>query len=137
MQRNCQRLEILNAQLGSVDISAQPDERTNELDESQVGAVQFVEAGKDAAKMLELVEAAFDEMPLAIDPLIVFPLDLGSLMRRNHRFTPTRLEVCDERLFCVAAICQHFVEAQPIEQRVCLRTIMALPGGQDHAERIA
>jgi hypothetical protein len=30
-------------QLGSVDISPQPDERTDEVDEAEIGAIQLVE----------------------------------------------------------------------------------------------
>jgi hypothetical protein len=38
------RLVGIRRLLGSVDISPQPDECTDKLDEAEIGAIQFVEA---------------------------------------------------------------------------------------------
>ena len=44
--------------LGCVDILSQPDERTGELEESQISSVQFVKPGAYPAKVLYLVDEA-------------------------------------------------------------------------------
>ena len=47
--------------------------------------------------MLELVDAAFDQMRFAIQPGIAAVRDLGALMRRDDRFAAALLRRCDER----------------------------------------
>lgn len=107
------------------------------MDETEKRAVELVKAGKDAAKLLEFVEAAFDQMALAIDPGIILAFDLGTLVRRNDGFTAPFLQEGDERRARVAAIRQHFREGQAVKQRLGLGTVMALARCQDHPERIA
>ena len=55
---------LVRSYLGSVDILSQPDERTGELEESQVASVQFVKPGAYPAKVLELVDEALHQLPL-------------------------------------------------------------------------
>lgn len=117
--------------LGSVDISAQPDERTDEVDEPQIGAIQLVKAGEDAAKVLEFVDAAFDEVALAVQPRIVCALDLGRLMRWNHGFAALGLHRRDQIRSGIAAIRDHAQEGEAVEQRMRLGAVMALSGGQE------
>ena len=99
----------------SQDPSPQPDERADKLDKAEKGAIQLVETREDATKVLELVETALDQMPLAVEPGIVHPLDLGRLMRRDDRFTALGFDVGDEGRAGIAAIRQDFREGQPIE----------------------
>ncbi len=126
--------------LGSFDIEArpspQPNERTNEVDKAEKGAVQFLETRKDAAKVLEFIEAAFDQMPFALDPRIVLAFDLGALMRWNDRLTAALVQVGDERRSGVAAIRQDFLEGQSGEQCLGLYTVVALARCQNHAQWI-
>lgn len=120
---------------GSFDIEAepspQPNERTNELDEAEKGAIQRVEARQDAAEMLEFVDAACDQMTLAVEPGIIVALELGRLMRRDHRFTALRVQVGDVVRPRIAAICQHLLEGQPVQERMRLSAVMALSSGQE------
>ena len=128
---------LLLRQLGSVDISPQPNERTDKVDEAEIGAIQLVEAGEDAAKLLEFVDATFHEMAFAVEPGVVLSLDLGRLMRGNDRFTAPRLDIRDEWRSCIAAIRDDPGEGQAVEQRLGLRAVVALPSGQDGAQGIA
>ncbi len=123
--------------LGSVDISAQPNKRTDKLDEAEKGAIQFVETREDAPKVLELIEAAFDQMSFAVHPGVVLPLELGRLMRWDHRFAALRVQVGDEVRPSIAAIRQHLREGQSLQERLRLGAVMALPGGQNRPQRIA
>ncbi len=113
--------------------SLQPNERTNEVDKVEKGAVQFLETREDAAKVLEFIEAAFDQMPFAVDPGIVLAFDLGALMRWNDRLTAALVQVGDERRSGIAPICQDFLEGQPVEQRLGLGAVVALARRQDDA----
>jgi len=47
------------------------------VEEAQKGAIQLVEAREDAAKVLEFVEATFDQMALAVEPGVVVARDLA------------------------------------------------------------
>jgi len=97
------------------------------MDEAEKGAVLLVKAGENATKVLEFVEAAFDQVSLAVEPRIVRALDLGPLMGRNHRLAATFLQIGDEVRSGVAAIRHHFLEGQAVEQGARLRTFMTLP----------
>ena len=44
----------------------EPDHRTGKKNKAQVIASEFVEARKDAAEMLELVDVAFHQMTFAV-----------------------------------------------------------------------
>lgn len=50
----------IDKMLGSVDISAQPDQGTDELDEAEITVCQFVKAGEHAPKMLDLADKTLD-----------------------------------------------------------------------------
>ncbi len=94
--------------LGSFAIEAgpspQPNERTNEVDKAEKGAVQLVETREDAAKVLEFIKAAFDQVPFAVDPGVILAFDLGALMRWNDRLAAALVQVGDEWRSGVAAI---------------------------------
>ena len=61
------------------------------MEKAQVGAIQLVEAGENAAKVLEFVEAAFDQMALPVEPGIRRARDGGALMRWDDREAAARL----------------------------------------------
>ena len=125
------------ALLGSVDISSQPHERTDELDKAEIGAIQLVEAREDAAKLLEFVDATFDQMAFAVEPGIIRPLDLGRLMRWNDRLTAASLQGGDKDGSSIAAIRDNLLEREPIQERFGLGAVVALPSGQQRPQRIA
>ena len=107
------------------------------MDKAQIGAIQLVKAGEDPAKVLELVEAAFDQMALAVEPGIVVAFDLRALMRGNDRFTALRLHLRDEGCPGVAAIRHHFLKRKSVQQRVRLGAVVALPSGHNRPQGIA
>lgn len=107
------------------------------MDKAEKGAVQFLETREDAAKVLEFIEAAFDQLPFAVDPWIVLAFDLGALMRWNDRLTATLVQGGDEWRSVVAAIRQDFFEGQSGEQCLGLGTVVALSRCQNHAQWIA
>ena len=107
------------------------------MEKAQVGAIQLVEAGENAAKVLEFVDAAFDQMALPVEPGIIRALDGGALMRWDDRDAAARLKMGDERRACVATIRHDLREGQPVEQRLSLRAVMALAGRQEHPYGIA
>ncbi len=103
------------------------------MDKAEKGSVQFLEAREDAAKVLEFIEAVFDQMAFAVDPGIVLPFDLGALMRWNGRLTAALVQVGDERRSGIAPICQDFLEGQLSEQRLGLGAVVAWARRQDDA----
>ncbi len=110
----------------SQDSSPQPDKRTDKVDEAQKGAIQFVEAREDAAKVLEFVNTTLDQMPFSIEPGIVLALELGRLMRRDDRLGAQGLDVGDERRARIAAISDHALEREAVQQRDGLGAVVAL-----------
>ena len=123
--------------LGSVDISSHPQERADKVDKAQIRAIQRVEAGEDAPKVLEFVDTTLDEMAFAIEPAVVLPLDLGALMRRNDGFTPTPLDRGDTRRCRIAPTPDAALKGDPVDQGARLGAVMTLARGQAYSQRIA
>jgi hypothetical protein len=107
------------------------------VDEAEIGAVQLVEAREDAAKVLELVDATFDQMALAIEPGIVRALHLGRLMRRDDGLSTLGLDVGDEGRARIATIRDHPLEREAVEQRFGLGAVVALSRRQQRPPRVA
>jgi nitrate/nitrite-specific signal transduction histidine kinase len=63
--------ETLGQELGSVDISAQPDECANETEKTKIPLGQLLKSRKDAAIVLDLADEALDQMTLFVKMLIV------------------------------------------------------------------
>jgi len=61
----CHSNSLLPIVLGSVDESPEPDEGTGEVDERQEARGVLVEAGEDAAEVLQFADEAFDEMDVS------------------------------------------------------------------------
>ncbi len=59
------------SELGSVDVSAQPDENSGEGEKAEIAGGEFVETGEDAAIVFELVDETFDEMAFLIEMRII------------------------------------------------------------------
>ncbi len=106
------------------------------MDEAQVGAVQFVEAREDAAKLFELVDTTFDEMAFAVEPGIIGALERGRGMGRDDRFAAPRLDRGDEGRARIATIRDNLREREPLQERFGLGAVVALPSGQQRPQRI-
>ena len=96
------------------------------MDETQITDCQFVEASKDASVVLDLVDKTLDQMPFSIEPGIVLALELGRLMRRDDRLGAQGLDVGDERRARIAAISDHALEREAVQQRDGLGAVVAL-----------
>ena len=56
------------------------------MQKTEIRCIQFLISRKDTAKMLDFVDETFHQMPLAIEPSIVFSLLFGTRMRWDHHF---------------------------------------------------
>ena len=48
--------------LGSVDILSKPDDGAGKIDKTQIVVCQFIKPGKDAPKVFEFTDAAFNQV---------------------------------------------------------------------------
>jgi hypothetical protein len=118
-------------------LSPQPDERTDKVDETEIGPIQLVEAREDAAKLLEFVDATFDQMAFAVEPGSVRALDLDGLMRWNDRLAVAVSHGGNKGDSGIAAIRDDLLEREPIQEHFGLGAVVALPSGQQRTQRIA
>jgi hypothetical protein len=100
------------------------------MEKAQVTRRQFVETREDTAEMLDLVDKAFDQVPLTIQPAVVIALLFGALVRRNDGNRPVLDDPIDQRLPSIAAIRNHILPLQTFQQRLRLGAFMRLSGGQ-------
>jgi hypothetical protein len=83
------------------------------VQQAQVGTIQFLKAGEAASKMRDLVDEAFDQMALSIQPLILRPQDFRALMRRNDRFDTLCQQLLDKIRRCISAIRDQALKTEP------------------------
>jgi hypothetical protein len=107
------------------------------VDKAEIGAIQFVEAGEDAAKLLEFVDTTLDQMAFAVEPSIVLSLDRGGLMRWNDRLAAAIVHGGNQCGSGIAAVRDDLLEREPIQERFGLGAVVALPSGQQRTQRIA
>ena len=138
MQR--EQKDILTALLGSVDISTQPDYRTDKLQKTEKTAGKFVIAGKHTTKMLDLVDETLHQMPLSVPPAVIGPFSkraFRSLVRWNHRFHLLRHDPVVKYLGRVPAVSDQPLESESFDKRDGLVQIRSLPGRHCQAQRVA
>src|SRR5450432_978144 len=123
--------------MGSVDISAKPNERAGKLQEAKIAARQLVKARKDPTKLLDLVNETFDQMALTIHPMVIISRLLSVLTRGNHHLGTTLHDQSDKVLSAIAAIRDDMLEGESVEQGWCLGDVMTLPSGQTQTQGIA
>jgi hypothetical protein len=107
------------------------------VDETEIGPIQLVEAREDAAKLLEFVDATFDQMAFAVEPGIVRAFDLGGLMRWNDRLAVAISHGVNKGGSGIAAIRDDRLEREPIQEHFGLGAVVALPSGQQRTQGIA
>ena len=107
------------------------------MEKAQVTRRQFVEARKDTAEMLDLVDETFDQMTLPVPPAVIVAGLLGTLVRWNDRYCPLLDNPIDQRLSGVAAICNNVLSAQTFQQCLSLGTFVRLSRRQAHTQGIA
>ena len=107
------------------------------MQKAQIRAIQFLKAGEDTPKMLDFVDETFDQMALSIQPSIILAQDFRPLMGWDHRLDAPRQQILDKICRCITTIGNQALERQPLQQRLRLRTIVALSGSQTHTQGVA
>jgi hypothetical protein len=98
---------------------------------------QLTEAGKGVAKMFDFVDKTFNQMPFTIQPFIVIPFRLGSLMGWNDNFDAVFSQPIDKFLRSIAPICNQPLKVKAIHQNQRLDDVVSLSGTQAQAQGIA
>ena len=86
--------------------------------------------------MLDLVDEAFDEMPLPVQVLVIFALLRSVNSRRDDRLDASGDQSFDEVRRVVALVADEHLHRVAFDERAGLRTLMALAAGQDEAQRV-
>ena len=126
------------ADLGSVDELFEPDEGAGEVDEGEEAVSVLVEAGADAAEILELADEALDEVPLLVRRIVAVARDDAVLLGRDGRDGLHRaLDMGDGRVGIVPPIGQDSLRFHPRQERDCLRIVARRPTGQPKRQWVA
>lgn len=97
----------------------------------------MVVASGDAAKMLEAIEEALDEISCSIQMTIVMALHKSVGAGRNHRLRPRALDRCHQGVGVVALVGNQGGAAQALDQFLGTVDVGDLSGGQDKAQRVS
>ena len=87
--------------------------------------------------MLELVEAAFDQVPLLVDVLIEREFRRPRRGRWNHSLSVHGLDVVAEVIGIKGGVPQYPFCRQALDERLGLGDVVALAGREDDAHRQA
>lgn len=99
--------------------------------------IQFFESGKETPVMLDFVEETFDQMTLLVQMVIILPLFFAILARWDHRFCFFVCNQAQEFIRVIRAIGDDPRKIKRRNQVVRLGDVMALPAGQQKAQRVA
>lgn len=72
--------------LGSVDISAQPNECTDKAEKAKITLGELVKTRKDTPVLLDFIDEALDQMAFLIKMLVIVPLLLAVGSGWNNHF---------------------------------------------------
>lgn len=127
-----------NLSLGSVDISPEPDQSTSKTQKAKIALSQLLKSRENATILLDLVDETFHQMPLFVNVLVIRAgfLPLGSRWNNHFGFGVVTDHV-DELIRIIALVANQSLEMQVDHQRLRLRDVVALPSGQQQAQRIA
>lgn len=67
------------------------------MQKAQIGTLQFLKAGEDAPKMLDLIDEALHQMVFSIQPFVMLAQDFRLLMGWDNRFNAACLPHRDAR----------------------------------------
>jgi hypothetical protein len=90
-----------------------------------------------AAELLELGEAALDQMAIGIGMLVERVFACPRWVVRDHRDSALDGDGLAQRVGIVGSISHHDLGWQAVDQPISLRAIAALSGGESDANRIA
>ena len=98
---------------------------------------ELVVTSRDAPKLLEAIEEAFDEIAgailLTIKGARVAPIGT----RWDDGLSGRRFDLSDQRVRVVTLIANDGLDGKVCDQLWCAVDIGGLPGGQNHAQRVA
>ena len=123
--------------LGSVDILPQQDASGDEMDEGEIAARQFFEAGEDATVVLHEAEQVLDLVALLVELPVGRALVDARGFRRDHRQGSLGCHGLQDGIGVVGLVGDHRGGGETVEQRQGLRGIALLPGGQAEGQRVA
>ena len=107
------------------------------MDEREIAARQFVEAGEDAAVVLDEAEQVLDLVALLIEvPVGRALVDAGGF-GRDHRQGSARRHGLQDRVGVIGLVGDHRCGRETVEQGQGLRGVALLPGGQAEGQRVA
>lgn len=107
------------------------------MQEAEIAAGEFVITRKDMSKMLDLVDEAFHQMTLTIQPDIIRAWLLAALVRRNDWLCASLKNNVDKVLTCIASVCDDIVRGKACAHLKRLGAVMALACAQAHTQGIA
>ena len=87
--------------------------------------------------MLDLVDEALNQVPLAIQVLIILSLLKAILLWWNHSLNVFDRESFDQCIRVVAFVSDQCLRLKAFDQCSSLRAVVTLACGQDKAQRIA
>ncbi len=87
--------------------------------------------------MFDLIDETFHQMPLAIEPSIIFPLLFGARMRGNYRFYASLKQAVHKILGRIAPIRDNPLKGKAFHQLLSLIDVVSLPRTQAETQRIA
>ncbi len=103
-----------------------------EFDEAEIGLGEFVVSGRDAAKLFEFSEEAFDAVTCGVQSAVIMVLVLASAPWRDHRAPALVKDEVVETVSIVGAVCEHCAGVDAFDQSVSCGHLVLLTGA--HAE---
>jgi hypothetical protein len=107
---------FLDFDLGCVDISAEFNQQGSEINEAEEILRCLLKTRKDAAKVLELVEPALNQMPLFVQMSIQFTRVLAIGARGNHGDCSALLNGRNQCIGIIAFVSNHMRRLPAVEQ---------------------
>jgi hypothetical protein len=107
------------------------------MQEAEITASELVETREDTPKMLDFADKALDQMPFARPPGVVVTGLFGVDFGRDDDFNAIRDEFIDKGLCPISAVRNQRVKIQVNDHSMSLDDVVALSGGQGHAQGIA
>lgn len=117
--------------------SVDQDHSGGELNSGEEISGEFVVACGDSAKVLELVEEAFDEIAFAVACEVAVALGLAIGLGRDHGGDLAPVERVDQRIGVVSLVADQCPWIGAIDQRFCASQIVGLPWREHHRDRVA
>ena len=130
-------LSLNTEALGSVDLTTEPDQSTNETEKTEIPVGQFLKSRKDPAEILDFVDETFNEMPFFVKMHIILAQFLAFGSRRNNRFGFVLFNDKPDKIIGII----RFIGNQPLKIKVdnqgfTLSDVVPLTTGQNKAQRI-